>query len=145
MLRIQKPGFPFYQATVCADVFSQVSLDFLPPQYVDRLQRSTASGRNFISMEVEQDDKAVDTMLRQSGQDKGSDDSTTRSSFAMSQLLDQLSSPSGRTARFVLMAAAGFGKTVFMKRLCVEINQRAVDNFFAGLPLALFVRAGPSF
>jgi predicted NACHT family NTPase len=155
---------------VYANVLSLVSVDFLPPEQAERIRSSAASGRSFIKMQLEQDEKAVDTMLRQDGQGGNDQANETRPSpimedlrdhdglvdksqaiesrpaLSMEHLFDQLTVTAKSTARFILMASAGFGKTVFLKQLCININQRAFEQALNSLdvaaPVALFVRAG---
>ena len=146
---------------MCQFVLSQVSFDFLPPEYAAKLQSAALDSGSFISMEIEKDEKAVDAMLREGQEsaidaleskenekseklalEKSKNVGTKRMPLSTDELIDQLTSVSAVSARFVLMASAGLGKTVFLKKLCISVNQRAVDAKSTCAPIAIFVRAG---
>ena len=92
-------------------------------------------------MEIEQDERAVETMLREadysaiSAQENNKSgnldhrETVARRAISMEQLIDEITAWSFVSARFILMASAGLGKTVFLKKLCIA-------------PIAIFVRAG---
>ena len=105
-------------------------------------------------MEIEQDERAVETMLREadysaiSAQENNKSgnldhrETVARRAISMEQLIDEITAWSFVSARFILMASAGLGKTVFLKKLCIAVNQRAVDLISTCAPIAIFVRAG---
>ena len=145
---------------MCQIVLSQVSFDFLPAEYAAMLQSAALDSGSLISMEIEQDEKAVDAMLRE-GQEseinalesrenekneklalENRKNVPTKRPLSTEQLIDQLTAESSVSNRFVLMASAGLGKTLFLKKLCIAVNQRALDRPSTCSPIAIFVRAG---
>ena len=74
--------------------------------------------------------KAVDMLLRQAAiplKDDALDEAQASTKLKDGQLLDLLGDPNLRDQRFVLVAPAGFGKSVYLKKLAIDLNQRGAS------------------
>jgi hypothetical protein len=95
-------------------------------------------------MEIEQDEDVVSGLLLQSSNQNAKDATgrLNRSPISTDSIIEATTSETAHSARFLLFAPAGGGKTFFLKTVSALINSQAAENCLSNLPIAVYVRAG---